>query len=322
MSSAARFHPILSVIEELLAGFGRATGKFMVAAVNHGPEVLAALAQIQVEAEYVRLLRAEWATHPLLDFIAWQDMSAAQILALAMPQEAVLGHSELADLLRPICTAPATLDALERVVGAPELGSFAADEFLDGLAAVRTGRLDRAVTRVTVGLEGLLRITAVTHGGLTDAEARELDSGYELVKRLWSDHSHYKAYMKAWVFGMSNPYRHGDDGGAAEQQALHALCGAAIWSQHLMRDDTPLQRIRAGLNDEIPRRFSIGTLTVRPSAEKRLRRAAEAVDKSGSVDSLLELRSQLLEMRTRSREADSNQTKIMATTTSRSRLKV
>lgn len=234
MTSAARSHPILSAIEELLAGFGRATGKFMVAAVDHGPEVLAALAQIQVEGEYVRLLQAEWANHPLLDFIEWQDMSAAQILALTMPQEAVLGHAELADLLRPVCTAPATLDALERVVRAPELASFAADEFLDGLATVRTRRLDRAVTRLTVGLEGLLRITAVTLGGLTDVEARKLDSGYELVKRLWSDRSHYKAYMKAWVFGMSNTYRHGDDGGAAEQQALHALCGAAIWSQHLM----------------------------------------------------------------------------------------
>jgi hypothetical protein len=100
--------------------------------------------------------------------------------------------------------------------------------------------------------------------------------------------------MRAWVFGMSNTYRHGDDGGAAEQQALHALCGAAIWSQHLMRDGAPLQRIRAGLNEEITRRFSIGALTVQPSAEKRLRRAAEAIDKSGSVDSLLELRSQLL----------------------------
>jgi hypothetical protein len=309
MTSAARSHPSLSAIEELLAGFGRATGKFMVVAVDHGPEVLAALAQIQVEGEYVRLLQAEWANHPLLDFIEWQDMSAAQILALTMPQEAVLGHAELADLLRPVCTAPATLDALERVVRAPELASFAADEFLDGLATVRTRRLDRAVTRLTVGLEGLLRITAVTQGGLTDVEARKLDSGYELVKRLWSDRSHYKAYMKAWVFGMSNTYRHGDDGGAAEQQALHALCGAAIWSQHLMRDGAPLQRIRAGLNEEITRRFSIGTLTVQPSAEKRLQRAAEAIDKSGSVDSLLELRSQLLEMRTRGREASSNAAK-------------
>jgi hypothetical protein len=297
-------HPIVPVFTGWLAGFGRFVAAATAAMVEHGPEVLAGLAELQVDAEHARLLEAEWEHHPLLDFIKWQDASVAQIMALTMPEQAVRGHAKLAQLLRPVCTAPAVLDELERVLLASDIAGFAADEFRDGLEHVRAGELDRALTRLTIGLEGLLRISVVNQGLLSETDVRRIESGSELVKRLWPERSGYKAYMKSWVFGMANVYRHGGDVGNASEQALHVLCAAAIWADQIMRDPAAFEQIRDGLDQEVTRQFAAGSLQLQPTADLRLRRAAAAAEKSGVVDQLLELRGQLLEVRDRRRHPD------------------
>jgi hypothetical protein len=283
----------------VLEGVGRFIAAAVTMMIDHGPEVLAGLTEMQVNAEHARLLQTEWSNHPLLDFIKWQDFSVSQILAMTMPEDAISGHARLAQLLAPGCTAPATLTAIEQALEAPGLAGFAVAEFHDGLRCVREGRLDRAVTRLTIGLEGLLRSSAVSHSLLTAVEMRELKSGQEIVKRLWPNDSGYRAYMKSWVFGLSNPYRHGEDAGAAADQALHALCGSAIWASPVMNDDAPLAHIRDGLNREVTRQFAAAALDLQPTAEARVRRAAQLTDKSQTVDSLLDLRDQLLEIRRR-----------------------
>lgn len=292
--------PIVSVLTGWLAGFGRFVAAAAAAMVEHGPEVLAGPAELQVDAEHARLLEAEWEHHPLLDFIKWQDASVAQIMALTMPEQAVRGHAKLAQLLRPVCTAPGVLDEFERVLLTSELAGFAADEFRDGLEHVRTGELDRALTRLTIGREGLLRTSIVNHGLLSETDVRRIESGSELVKRLWpAERSGYKAYMKSWVFGMANVYRHGGDAGTATEQALPVLCGAAIWADQIMQDRDAFEMIRDGLDQEVTRQFVAGALELQPTADLRLRRAAAAVEKSGTVEHLRELRGQLLEMRSR-----------------------
>lgn len=288
-------NPIVS----LLAGFGRFMAGAAAAMVEHGPEVLAGLAELQVDAEHARMLEAEWEHHPLLDFIKWQDASVAQIMALTMPEQAVPGHAKLAQLLRPVCTAPAVLDEFDRVLLASDLAGFAADEFRDGLRHVRAGELKRALTRLTIGLEGLLRISVVNQGLLSEPGVRQLESGSELIKRLWPECSGYKAYIKSWVFGMANVYRHGGDVGTASEQALHVLCGAAIWADQIMHDPAAFEQIRHGLDQEVTRQFASGALRLQRTADLRLRRAAAATEKSGTVDQLLELRGQLLEIRSR-----------------------
>jgi hypothetical protein len=288
-------HPIVSA----LAGFGRFMAAAAAAMVEHGPEVLAGLAELQVDSEHARLLEAEWEHHPLLDFVKWQDASVAQIMALTMPEQAIPGHAKLAQLLRPVCADPAILDELERALLAGDLAGFAADEFRDGLEHVRAGELDRALTRLTIGLEGLLRISVVSQGLLSETDVRRLESASELVKRLWPDRSGYKAYMKSWVFGMANVYRHGGDAGTASEQALHVVCGAAIWADQILQDPTAFEQIRLRLDQEVTRQFAAGALQLQPTADLRLRRAAAAVEKSETVAQLLELRGQLLEMRSR-----------------------
>ena len=151
---------------------------------------------------------------------------------------------------------------------------------------MRAGELNRALTRLTVGLEGLLRTSVVNQGLLPETDVRRIESGSELVKRLWPERSGYRAYMKSWVFGMANVYRHGGDAGTASEQALHVLCGAAIWADQIMQDRAAFEQIRDGLDQEVTRQFAAGALELQPTADLRLRRAAAAVEKSGTVEQL------------------------------------
>src|SRR5205823_5096136 len=138
-------------------------------------------------------------------------------------------------------------------------------------------------------------------GFLTEAEVDDLASGSLLVKKLWGRTGPYEPYMKSWVFGMANVYRHGGDRGAADEQALHVVCGAAIWAKHAFDAPTAFEHVENGLAQEVWDQYSRGTLQIQPEAEARLRRAAEAAEQSDHVQNLLRLREQLLEAREQQR---------------------
>jgi hypothetical protein len=267
------------------------------ATVEYGPEVIDSLAGLQVEVQHFGLIEKEWGNHPLLDFILWQEATVGHVMAMTLPQDAIGGHAALAGLLRPVCTADAVVDGLETVAREPDLAGWSADEFRHGLQHVRDDQLPRALTPLTVGLEGLIRVSAAQRKFLTAREVEQRRSGSQLVKRLWDGTGPYEPYMNSWVFGMANVYRHGGNRGAASEQALHVVCGAAIWANHVLDSPAVFNSVEAGLSREVRQQLADGTLRIQPEAEARLRRAAEAAERSDRVQNLLQLRDQLRELR-------------------------
>jgi hypothetical protein len=255
------------------------------------------LAGLRVEVEHFDLLEQEWANHPLLDLILWQEARVGFVMATTLPSDQVAGHAALAQLLRPVATSPDVLDDLHAVTATPELAGWSADEFHHGLGHVGANELARALTPLTIGLEGLIRKSAVTRQLLDQPAVDNLRSGSALVKTLWGGAGTYEPYMARWVFGMANVYRHGADRGSPDEQALHALCGAAIWAKHVLGEPTAFDQIQAGLARHVWASQADGTLTIQPDAEARLKRAAENAEQTEYVESILRLRDQLLELR-------------------------
>ena len=60
-------------VVRFLEGFGKFIARMAAVTIEHGPEALSSFAAMHVEVEHFELLRAEWANHPLLDFIQWQE---------------------------------------------------------------------------------------------------------------------------------------------------------------------------------------------------------------------------------------------------------
>lgn len=293
----ANVPPSRSTLQSILEAFGRFVAFVATATLERGPEFLASMARIQVGVEYFALLEAEWANHPLLDFIRWQEMRAGETMAMTLPQGYLAGHRTLAELLRPVFADGVIVDRLASRVAEPEFAGWAADEFRHGLEHFRAGGLERAVGPLTLGLEGLLRISAVSQCRLTRPEVDELRSGSRLVKRLWGEGDPYRPYMDKWVFGLANVYRHGGDRDTSQAQALHALCGAAIWAGHLLHEADLLEEVQTRLSREVERQYLDGRLQMQPDAEGRIERAADRAGRSESVQRLLELREQLIEIR-------------------------
>jgi hypothetical protein len=285
----------------MLEGFGRFVANVAVAVVEHGPEALETMALVRVQGEYYELLEAEWANHPLLDFMRWQTPEVGQTMALTLPQGYLAGHAALADLLGAVFARTEIVDQLESVVDETGFSGWAVDEFRHGLAHFRCGELDRALAPLTLGLEGLIRDAGAKCSIVTDEEIVELRSGSRLVKRLWGVDDAYRPYMEKWVFGLANVYRHGGDRGGSEAQALHALCGAAIWADHLLGRQRALAAIRARLSVEVTSQYAQGRLQIQPDAVARLHRAAERANASESVKQLLAMRQQLLDVRDQQR---------------------
>jgi hypothetical protein len=271
------------------------------AAIEHGPEALSSFAAMQVEVEHFELLRAEWANHPLLDFIQWQSSRAGEVMAMTLPQEALAGHSALAGLLKRVLADGVVAAELDRIATRPDFAGWAADEFRHGLAHARVGEFDRAVGPLTLGLEGLIRASAASLGLLDEVSIKDIRSGSQLVKRLWGRNDRYRPYMESWVFGLANAYRQGSDRRDASAQALHAICGAAIWADHILGEPAALQTIHDRLAEEVRHQYLQGWLQVQPQAEARLNKAAEKAERSDAVKQMLELREQLLEIRTTQR---------------------
>lgn len=291
-------HPNLAnTARSFLEGLGRFAARAVTVTVEHGPEALATMAALRVHEEYHELLEQEWANHPLLDFIRWQTPQAGETMALTLPQAYLPGHTALADLLRAVFSADGTIDSLEDLVVATGLLGWPVDEFRHGLSHVRSRQLDRALAPLTLGLEGLIRESAISQDILTATEADDLRSGSRLVKRVWADAAAYRPYMERWVFGLANVYRHGGDRGGSDSQALHALCGTAIWADHVLGESAALEEIQRRLASEVIVQFGQGRLQLQPDAERRLQRAAEKAEKSESVQQLLAMRQQLLSIR-------------------------
>lgn len=283
-----------------------AVGRFVAwsasAAIDHGPEALLGLMAVHVDVEHFELLCAEWANHPLLDFIQWQPAQAGQILAMTLPQEQLAGHAVLGRLIEPAVVDDGVLADLDEITARAEFSGWTADEFRHGLAHAGAGELDRALTPLTVGLEGLVRRSAVQRGLLDRSEADALQSGSQLVKRLWAQGDRYRPYMERWVFGLANTYRHGDDRQDAAVQALHAVCGAAIWADHLLGERTAVEAVEARIASETISGYSRGTLQLQRSAELRLERAAVKAGRSEAVAKMLATREQLLSIREAQRQ--------------------
>jgi hypothetical protein len=255
------------------------------------------MAGLRVEVEHFELLEKEWKRHPLLDFILWQEAQVGYVMAITLPQDAMAGHNMLAQLLKPACTADVILEDLDQITRRAELAGWTADEFRHGVQHMRAAEYARALTPLTVGLEGLIRTSAVSRGFLSPPEVESLTSGAQLVKKLWGRTGSYEPYMKSWVFGMANVYRHGGDRGAAAEQALHVVCGAAIWAKHVMQISSVYENVQQGLAYEVRRQYREGTLQVQPDATRRLERAAAAAQQTDYVRNLMQLRQQLLETR-------------------------
>jgi hypothetical protein len=117
----------------VLDAFGRLVAWSMSAAVEHGPEALLGLTAVHVEVEHFELVRADWANHPLLDFIQWQTAHAGQILAMTLPQEHLAGHAALGRLMEPAVVDAVTLGELDAIVSRSEFSGWTADEFRQGL---------------------------------------------------------------------------------------------------------------------------------------------------------------------------------------------
>ena len=291
----------LGPVGKFLDGLGRFVAWVATVTIEHGPEALSSFAAMHVEVEHFELLSAEWANHPLLDFIQWQESRAGEVMAMTLPQESLAGHAALAGLLRLALVDGVVITELDLIAARPDLAGWAAEEFRHGLAHARGGEFDRAVGPLTLGLEGLIRASAVSLRLLDEVAIKEIRSGSQLLKRLWGRDDRYRPYMESWVFGLANVYRHGSDRRDAGAQALHAICGAAIWADHILGEPTALQTIHDRLAEEVRHQYLQGSLQVQPQAEARLNKAAEKAERSEAVKQMLELREQLLEIRTAQR---------------------
>ena len=104
------------------------------------------------------------------------------------------------------------------------------------------------------------------------------------------------------MFGLANTYRHGEDRQDAAVQALHAVCGAAIWADHLLSEPTAVDAIEARIASETFSGYSRGILQLQPSAELRQERAAVKAGRSEAVAQMLATREQLLSIRDAQRQ--------------------
>lgn len=295
--------PFIRAVLNAADMFGRFMSAVVQATVAYGPEVLTGVAGMRAATEHFELLQKEWAKHPLLDFMMWQPASTGHVMAMTLPQEYMAGHAALARLLKPACTAAPVLDELHRIAGDPRLAGWAADEFRHGLEHVRLGEFDRAVTPLTVGLEGLIRLSALNRQLMTATEERDLRSGKALVKHLWAESGRYGPYMARWVFGLANDYRHGSGRRDAAEQALHAVCGGAIWALHLLEEPQAFELIEHLLSQKLNAQYARGELQVQPEAEARLQRAIDNAADAEDLQALLRARDQLLEIRARRQAA-------------------
>lgn len=288
--------PATSLATGVLQGLGHSLAAVGGLAVRHGPEILTAFVSLRTEAEHFELMEHELAGSPSFEFLRWQSPEVGRLMALTAPSRAVQAHGWLARLLQPGCTSPSFLDELDRTAAAAPAG-FSREEFREGLVHVERCELARAVVPLTVGLEGMIRESAVHAGSLSRSEADALRSGSLLVGRIWEQGDPYGPYMKKVVFGMANVYRHGIDPGWPEAQAVHALCGAAIWAAHAISDRRALVLLQRSLELAVPSAFAEGRLALSPEAQLRMIRAADKAERSEEVRRLLALRDALSELR-------------------------